>query len=155
MTQREFARRMEHGDQWASNLLNGDFTLTMEDLDPAGKALNVPPSELVRIHDEPWELTPTEMRVVRALRMLPPVIREQWATVTDFLVGASPEEGALLTRIRQLLPEELSTVENVVDRFLHARNSGQSSGDPADLRLVVAPPNATAPHSRGRHKGKP
>ena len=47
-TQRLFARALEHGDQWASNFLRGEFALSLDQLDTAAAFLGVPPSELVR-----------------------------------------------------------------------------------------------------------
>ena len=39
-----------------------------------------------RDEDELWELRPTEMRLVRAVRALPPVLRDHLVTLAEYLV---------------------------------------------------------------------
>ena len=119
MKQRAFAVRMGHTEQWVSNLFRGDFTLTMDDLDKAAEALQVPPSEIVRLHDDPWELTPTEMRAVRALRMLPASIRDHAVTMLDYTVGVWPEEADLIVAIRALGEEGINL--HVVQEWLRLK----------------------------------
>lgn len=132
-TQRALARALGHGDQWASNLLSGRSQLTWDDLDKVAAFLRVPPGEIVRVSDEAWELSPTEMRVVRALRMLPPSIREHLVTLADYLIGTTPEEIELLRKIRQLKPEEIQTFERWIGVTLLRLGDGSTSGSRADL----------------------
>lgn len=106
-TQREFAKWLGHGDQWASNLLRGEFSLSLDELDRVAAFFTVPPSEIVRASDDPWELSPTEMRVIRAIRLLPPPVRESYAMLADWTVGALPEEYDLLIAIRSLNDAEV------------------------------------------------
>lgn len=147
LKQKAFAARIGHSEQWASNLLRGDFTLTMDDLDKVADALKVPPSEIVRLHDDPWELTPTEMRAIRALRMLPVAIRDHAVTTLDYTVGVWPEEADLLVEIRALGEEGVDL--HVVREYLrlkrleaaHAqakarRDAHQERAEPRALRSV-------------------
>lgn len=151
-TQREFAQWLGHGDQWASNLLRGEFTLSLDEIDRVAAFLNVPPGELVRVSDEPWELTPTEMRVVRALRMLPPPVRDTFAQLADWTIGVLPDELDLLMIIRRLDDDgrralthwaELKTVEQA-----HARRAP----DHGDQRTPSVPPVGATQKSRGRRQ---
>ena len=137
-TQRMFAKALEHGDQWASNFLRGEFALSLDQLDAAAAFLGVPPSELVRQGEDAWELSPSEMRVVRALRMLPPPVREHMVTLTDYLVGTTPDEVELLRRIRNLGIENLHVVEQWIDLKLLEQVRGQAARGPA------APPRGAA-----------
>lgn len=147
-TQRALARALGHGDQWASNLLSGRQQLAWDDLDKVAKFLNVPPGELVRVSDEPWELTPTEMRVVRALRMLPPAIRDHLVTLADYLIGATPDEVELLKRVRQLTPAELHRIEHWIDVTLLAQGSAPELATHADLQVTSAMRAASARRAR-------
>lgn len=141
LKQRVFAVRMGHSEQWVSNLLRGDFTLTMDDLDRAADALKVPPSEIVRLHDDPWELTPTEMRAIRAIRMLPIAIRDHAVTMLDYTVGVWPDEADLLVEIRALGEEGVDL--HVVREYLRLK------------RLEVAHAQATARHDAQRERVEP
>lgn len=139
-TQRALARFLGHSDQWASNLLRGEFTLSLDEIDRVAAFLNVPPSEIVRVSDDAWELSPSEMRVIRSLRMLPPPVRDHLVTLADYLVGVTPEEVELLNRIRAL------TVANmqVVDRWIEMKLFEQVRG-PGALDHVDLPETATTP----------
>lgn len=147
-TQRAFAKALGHGDQWASNLLSGRFSLSLEDFDSAAKFLGVPASELVRVSDEPWELSPTEMRVVRALRMLPPAVRDHLVMLTDYLIGATPDEVELLKRVRQLTTEELRQIEHWIDVTLLAQDVEPKLATHGDLKATTAPRSPKAPRGR-------
>lgn len=116
VTGRAFGKRLGHGDQWVSNLLNGRFALSLEDLDEAAHLARTTPSELVRHDsDEIAVLSPTEARVVRALRVVPPAIRDHVVTLLDYLRGVAPEEIELLRRFRQLTAEEQQTIVHGLD----------------------------------------
>src|SRR3990167_7836890 len=143
-TQRALAKALGHGDQWASNLLSGRSQLTWDDLDKVAKFLNVPPSEIVRVSEDPWELTPTEMRTVRALRMLPPLVRDHLVTLADYLIGATPDEVELLKRVRQLTPAELRRIEHWIDVTLLAQGSAPALATHADLQATSAVRAASA-----------
>lgn len=147
-TQREFARWLGHGDQWASNLLRGEFTLSLDELDRVGQFFNVPPSEIVRVSEDPWELSPTEMRVVRALRMLPPPVRDHMATLADYLIGTTPDEVELLRRIRNLGADQLHVVEQWIDLKMLEQVRGQGAPDRAAPSRADAPPTARALRTR-------
>lgn len=128
-TQRAFAKWLGHGDQWASGLFRGDFALSLEDLDRVALFFRVPPSEIVRVSEDPWELSPTEMRVVRALRMLPPAVRDHLVTLADYLIGATPEEVELLKKVRMISDEDVRVLENWLTLRIHLRDSALATLD--------------------------
>lgn len=133
-TQRYFAQKIGHGDQWASNLFRGDFTLPMDQLDLVADALGVPPSEIVRRHTDPWELTSQEMRAIRALRLLPPVIREHAVTQLDYTVGVWPDEAELIVEIRALGDEGVNL--SVVKEWLHLKRLEAAHAQAAARHVV-------------------
>lgn len=111
-TNRALADWIGHREQWVSNLLAGRFPLSLDELDRVAQFVRVPPSELVRQSDDPWELTPTEMRMVRALRLLPMSVRDHLVILADYLIGVTPEEVDLLTQIRSLTEDEQDGLQN-------------------------------------------
>src|SRR3990167_100347 len=147
-TQRLFAKALGHGDQWASNFLRGEFALSLDQIDAAAAFLGVPPSELVREGGDPWELSPSEMRVVRAMRMLPPPVRDHLVTLADYLIGVTPEEVELLNRIRTLTADNLQVVDRWIEMKLFEQARGPAAPDRDAPPLVVAPP--TMPTRRTR-----
>ena len=147
-TQRMFAKALDHGDQWASNFLRGEFALSLDQIDAAAAFLGVPPSELVREGGDPWELSPSEMRVVRAMRMLPPPVRDHLVTLADYLIGVTPEEVELLNRIRTLTADNLQVVDRWIEMKLFEQARGPAAPDRDAPPLVVAPP--TMPTRRTR-----
>lgn len=75
-TQREFAERVGKSQPWLQKILDGENHLRLEDLDTVATALNVPTAELIRgDQDELVELTPSELRLLRAFRDLTNVIQ--------------------------------------------------------------------------------
>lgn len=147
-TQRAFAQWLGHGDQWASSLFAGRMALSLDDLDRVAAFFNVPPGEIVRVSDEAWELTPTEMRVVRALRMLPPPVRDHMVTLADYLIGTTPDEVELLRRIRSLGADQLHVVEQWIDLKLLEQVRGPGGPDRADRSPEGAPPPALIRRTR-------
>lgn len=152
LTGRALATHLRHSDQWVSNLLAGRFTLKLDELDAVAKFFGVPPGEIVRVSEEPWELTAEEMRMVRAMRMLPPVIREHLSTLADYLIGATPEEVTLLQRIRRLSSEDLRKIEHWLDLVLLKPSVRPETAIPLDLMPSTAPPVKRV--SRIRHGRK-
>ena len=152
-TQRALAKALGHGDQWASNLLSGRSQLTWDDLDKVARFLNVPPSEIVRMSEDAWELSPTEMRTVRALRMLPPAVRDHLVTLADFLIGATPPEVDLLVQIRALDAEEQAQLQHWLDVVLLRANVPRRTTTPAGHPLTAAPRSGEAPRARTRKQG--
>jgi len=66
---------------WISNIMTGRRGVRLEDLDTIAGVLNVPPAELIRDpHNQTFELTPNEIRLVEAFRRLSPT--EQQALLT-------------------------------------------------------------------------
>ena len=129
VTGRAFAKRVGHSEQWVSNLLNGRVALALDDLDAAATALGRTPSELVRKdEDELWELRPTEMRLVRATRQLPPVLRDHLVVLAEYLAGVVPDEIEFLNAYRLLTPEEQTRVRYGVDVLLATQSVAPSRG---------------------------
>lgn len=127
---RAFGKRLGHGDQWVSNLLNGKFSLGLDDLDAAAKIVERTPSDLVRKdEDELWELRPTEMRLVRAVRELPPALRDHLVTLAEYLVGVVPDEIEFLNAYRLLTPEEQVRVRHGVEVLLVTQTAAPKRGN--------------------------
>ena len=148
MTQRAFAKAMGHGDQWASNFLHGEFALSLDQLDTAAAALGVPPGELVRRQDDSWELSPTEMRVIRALRMLPPPVRDHLAMTMDYTVGMWPDEADIILSLRGLEDDDLKVIRHWIDmkRLERAHARGAARRDvPLELDVL---PDGRSPRTR-------
>lgn len=152
-TQRQMAKSLGHGDQWASNLLSGRSQLTWDDFDKVAKFLRVPPSELVRLSEDAWELTPTEMRVVRALRMLPVIVRDHLVTLADYLVGATPDEVELLAQVRALTEEEMQGLQHYLDTMRRASGVPHRTTTPEGHPLTDMPPHVVV--ARRRRRAKP
>lgn len=113
MTGRAFGRGFSandgkgHGDQWVSNLLKNKHALALDELDEAAHILKCSPTELVRSDFEHAEyLTPTEHRILQAVRRLPVVIRDHLMVLSEYLVGVAPEEIEFLEEFRQITAEE-------------------------------------------------
>jgi transcriptional regulator with XRE-family HTH domain len=148
VTQGAFAHALGHRDQWASHFFQGKFPLSLDQLDDAAKFFNVPPGEIVRVQDEPWELSPTEMRVVRALRMLPPPVRDHLTILADYLIGVTPDEVEVLTKMRQLSASELRRVEHWIDVTLLSSEPAQEPEVPNDRPETAQKRVVTTPRTR-------
>lgn len=152
-TNRAFAKWLGHGDQWASNLLAGRFALSLDELDRAAAFLNVPPSDLVRLSDaDGVELSPSERRVVEAMRTLPVPVRDHLMLLADYLVGVTPSEVELLALLRKLTGTELRRVMHWADVQLHGRSNGPMPASLADPQPEAAPPDAPVRRTRVRRK---
>lgn len=129
VTGRAFAKRVGHSEQWVSNLLNGRVALALDDLDAAAAAVRRTPSELVRKDEgDLWELRPTEMRLVRAVRELPPALRDHLVTLAEYLVGVVPDEIDFLNAYRQLTPDEQTRVRHGVEVLLATQTFAPKRG---------------------------
>lgn len=150
-TNRAFAVWMGHKDQWASNLLAGRFALSLDELDRAAAFLNIPPSDLIRVREEEGhELSPSEARVVRAMRMLPAPVRDHLMLLADYLVGVTPAEVELLAQLRKLTPDEIRRVTHWTDVTLLGREKQLDSGDRDAPAPITAPRAAPVRRTRGR-----
>lgn len=119
MTGRAFGRGFSandgrgHGDQWVSNLLKGRHRLSLDELDEAARILKCTPAELVKTDFETAEyLSPTERRIVQALRTIPAVIRDHFLVMAEYLVGIAPEEIGFLEEYRELTESERTRVRH-------------------------------------------
>jgi transcriptional regulator with XRE-family HTH domain len=151
LTNRAFGERLGHGDQWVWGLLKGRFALSLDELDAAAKALKWSPCDLVKPEDDEAQyLRPTESRVIRALRKLPTAIQDHLVVLLEYLIGAAPEEIALLQRVRRLAPDERRRIEHFVDVTLSAQGSAPATADPDGPDQTAAPQSKTAKQSRRR-----
>ena len=151
-TNRALAQWLGHGDQWVSNLLAGRFALSLDELDRVAQFLSVPPSEIVRVSDDPWELSPTEMRAVRALRMLPEHIRDHEVEHLDYLIGVTPEESDHLVEYRELNEKNQRILARWATALRKQQVLGLDEEDPPDLSMTLEPRDARSRRTRhGRH----
>lgn len=146
MTGREFGKKLGHGDQWVSNLLTGRFGLSLDELDAAARAVGVPPSELVRDYDEEARvLTPSESRILRALRQLPMPIRDHFRVLAEYLVGVAPEEIGLITKYRKLTEEEQRRVEHLLDVLLLSQGAERRRAASDNRAVPESPEDEASP----------
>ena len=116
LTARAFAHELNHVDGWISGIKNGKWALGLDELDEAARVLRLTPSELVRNDEsELWELRPTEGRLLRAVRQLPPVLRDHLVAHAEFLMGVAPPELDFLIDYRKLTNEEQQRIRHWVD----------------------------------------
>lgn len=152
-TNRAFAGWMGHKDQWASNLLAGRFSLSLDELDRAASFLNVPPSDLVKLDDQSVELSPSERRVVEAMRTLPVPVRDHLMLLADYLVGVTPREVDFLATVRRLSAADQKRIFDYAAMTALVRSP---EPDPVDL---IGPPETSGQpasptqHTRKRHRG--
>lgn len=139
-TNRLYAKKVDHREQWVSNLLNGKFTPKLDELDKLAAPLGVPASELVRHAEDLWELNPTEMRVIRAVRQLPPAVRDHLVTLADYLMGVTPDEIDLIRRIRALEGADRVVIEKWLEVRLRLPDIQPNAVRPADTLSVATPP---------------
>ena len=73
LSQREFAADLQRSQVWLQKVLAGKIRVTLKDLDRVARAMRTTASELVRTEEERYqlELTPTELRLLEALRRRP------------------------------------------------------------------------------------
>jgi hypothetical protein len=128
--------------------------LSLDELDRTAAFFTVPPSEIVRLSEDPWELSPTEMRVVRALRMLPPAVRDDYARYADYLIGSVPDEMDDLIVLRALSAENRSTVRRWAEMLRTAQERGRDAAGLDDLLRLVEPPAAQVRGSRRGQKAR-
>lgn len=139
LTGRELGRRLDHGDQWASNLLAGKHSLSLDDLDKAAAYVKVPASALVAaVDEEAWMLGPTEQRLIRSVRALPLPLRDHLVTLAEYLQGVTPDEIDLLRKVRRLLAVERTRVEHWIDVTLTAQGTERAPRVPPDPAAVSA-----------------
>lgn len=153
-TNRAFAHWLGHKDQWASNLLAGRFSLALDELDRAAAFLNVPPSDLVRVSDaDGVELSPSERRVVEAMRCLPLPVRDHLMLLADYLVGVTPSEVELLAVLRKLSANELRRVSHWAEVQVLGRMPAPAPVDLDAPDQEDGPPAARVRRTRGRRRG--
>lgn len=164
MTGRAFGRAFSanegkgHVDTWVSGLLNGQFALSLDELDEASYILKTTPAELVKSE---WEhsdyLTPSEHRTLVALRRFPPAVREHFLLLAEYLTGVLPEEIDMLREFRDLSEEHQRDVRHSISVLRIARRPlpGLAIGLDAQERAVR--PTGAEHRSRtrdGKHRRK-
>lgn len=115
MTGRAFAKHFGHKDGWINAIRDGRNALKLDDLDLAAHVLKTTAGDLVRLGDEAWDLRPTEMRLIRALRLLPYSLQDHLMILTEYLVGVTPDEIELVQRIRALPTDERQRLQHGLD----------------------------------------
>lgn len=152
MTSRAFGRALGHKDAWVSNLLSGKFALSLNELDQVARVLRLPAGELVRESEEGWDLAPTEMRIVRALRLLPVSVREHMMYLADYLVGVVPDEIDMIKKIRALDGKELEKLQHWVDVTLLRLHPEPAPAATLDLGPTLTRPDGPTPRTGTRSK---
>lgn len=150
MTQREFAKRLHHLDGWASGLLGEHprFDIALNDLDEVAEAIKLTPGDLVRSDEDAWDLRPSEKRLVRAVRELPPPIRDHLIILAEYLVGVSAANMPLMRKIDELMPDERRRIEHWVDVTLQSPAHERAVEAPRDPRQAGAASTATSRRMR-------
>lgn len=142
LAKRELGKRMDgKKDAWANEVLKGEIKFQLKDLDLLARALKTTAAALVKSEDEDAEyLTPSERRLLRAIRALPMAVRDHLIVLADYLVGVMPEEIELLTLYRSLTEEERERLEHAahvlklsqgVEARTRRSESHQDATDPA------------------------
>lgn len=148
MTGRDFAKHFGHKDGWINAIRDGRNRLNLDDLDIAARVLKTTPGDLVRRGHEAWDLRPTEMRLMRAFRELPPTIQDYLVTLADYLVGVLPDEVVLLNEYRELTAKQQARIRHWTHVMLIAGEPDQGSEAPADLGGIDAPPREQGPRRK-------
>ncbi len=129
MTNRAFGKEFSandgkgHVDTWVTGLLKGQFALSLDELDEAARILKMTPAELVKSDFETAEyLTPTEHRIIEAVRRLPPSIRDHLLLLSEYLVGVLPDEIDYLVDLRELRSEARARLTQIARGFRVAQD---------------------------------
>lgn len=157
LTARSIAHRFtpHRSDGWISNVLKGRQGLSLDDLDTVADALDLPPSALVKEAGSALEeLRPTEARMVRAIRELPPALRDYLVVLAEYLIGALPsdmpqtaEEQRLWRRFKKLTLADREDVLLTIEEHLTARRTGYVA-DAAPAAPASSAATETAPGVR-------
>lgn len=163
MSNRDFGRGFSanhgkgHGDQWVSNLLNPKMPnkLSLLELDEAASILKTSAAALVKSPYETAEyLTPTEHRIITAMRAVPASIRDHFLTLAEYLIGVAPQEIDLLMEYRELTREEQTRIQHWIHVTRLAPAPMPGLRVLPDQPETDAPPTAAARHSRDQRKTK-
>jgi len=104
-----------HVDTWVSGLLSGQFALSLDELDEAAYILKLTPAALVKSEYETAEyLTPSEYRIVTAMRTIPPAVRDHFLLLAEYLIGVLPEEIDMLQGFRELTADQQRDVRHSI-----------------------------------------
>lgn len=159
MTGRAFGRAFPandgkgHVDTWVSGLLNGQFGLSLEELDDAARILKTTAAQLVKSDFEQAEyLTPTEHRIIEAVRAVPASIRDHVLTLVEYLVGVTPDEIDALDEYRELTPEEKTRVRHWMHVTRIAREPVPGLAILPDQPATTVRPPSESAHTRRRRQ---
>jgi hypothetical protein len=144
-----------HVDTWVSGLLNGQFGLSLDELDEAARIVKMTPAALVQSDYEHAEyLTPTEHRIVQAMRALPASIRDHVLMLAEYLIGVAPDEIDMLEEYRELAAEEQTRVRHWMHVTRISREPAPGLAILPDLPERAGRPTAAEQRSRGLQRRK-
>lgn len=159
MTGRAFGRHFSandgkgHVDTWVSGLLNGQFALSLDELDEAAHILKVTTAELVKSPFETAEyLTPTEHRIIEAARRLPPSVRDHLSVFAEYLSGVVPEEIEHLREFRHLDEDDQQRIREWTRALRFAQEPLPALPIGLDASRRADPPSDAAPPGRKRKR---
>jgi hypothetical protein len=142
-----------HVDTWVSGLLKGQFGLSLDELDEAAHIVKLTPASLVKSDYEHAEyLTPTEHRIVQAMRALPASIRDHFLMLAEYLIGVAPDEIDVLEEYRELAEEERTRVRHWMHVTRIAREPAPGLAILPDLPERAGRPTAAEHRTRGQQR---
>jgi hypothetical protein len=104
-----------HKDSWVTGLLKGSYALSLDELDEAAHTLKTTAAQLVKSDLEQAEyLTPSEHRIIEAMRMIPPAVRDHYLLLAEYLIGVLPDEIEMLQGFRDLTPDQQRDVRHSI-----------------------------------------
>jgi len=161
MTGRAFGRAFAandgkgHVDTWVSALLKGQFALSLDELDEAARILKTTSASLVKHPLEHAEyLTPTEHRIIDAVRSLPPPIRDHVLTLAEYLIGVAPEEIEHLMEYRRLTSDEQLKIRHWTHALRLAQEPTPGLAILPETQEKGSRPTGAEHRTRGRQRKK-
>ena len=148
-TKRELGQKMGgKGDAWAGAVWKGKIKFQLKDLDELARVLKMPVAALVKRDDDEAEfLSPSERRLLRAVRALPVPVRDHLIVLADYLVGVMPEEIELLSLYRTLTDEERQRLNHAAQVLKMSQHVERHSA-----RAPETPPATSGPPSTGERR---
>lgn len=123
-TQSGLARALGNKQNAVSSVLSAADVphFKLRELDVIAEYFGVTPATLIaQDGNELWELTPSEMRVIRLWREWPPEIQEAVLSILSYFAALSPAETMVrryLSKFRRLRRRDQEYVERTVDSLL-------------------------------------
>lgn len=161
MTNRAFGKAFSanagkgHVDTWVSALLKGQFALSLDELDEAASILKTTATELVKSPQQLSDyLTPTEHRILSAIRVLPPVISDHFLMLAEYLVGLAPDEIDHVLEFRKLTLDEKTKVRHWTHALWLGREPMPALAILPDRSEIDAQPKRAEHRTRGQRRRK-